>query len=387
MNINNFRFYIICFIIFISPFNISIPNIAYSDFEYIAVYILILSYLFEPNKLLNIVFRNKSFRYDVQLLLILVLLVTISSYRNHVDGTLYGYSDLRQLYFMTLCFIVFIEVLSIQFININVIFRVYLLSTLTLSLFFLFGIGIEVIDGRLYLLGNNPNSMANRFTTTLIIITHFIIFKNKKLINKWIAILYLMPVCIFMLGLTGSRGGLINLFLSVVLYVLLFRTKLTKKLAIISVSGIVIIGLLYFIIGTFHVGTRFIDIQDDQFGNRLPIWEAAIEIGLENPFFGSGVTRFSEQMELVYGRFRPTHNEFISIFVWSGITGLLLFVLFINRIVRKSYNILKNDHNAFYIVLVLIQVSNLLRSGSALFGFMMWIIFAIVLVQTKRKQK
>jgi len=159
----------------------------------------------------------------------------------------------------------------------------------------------------------------------------FYAFWKKK------SIVSLMTLAILLLALIyiGSRGAWISVSVGLLYGVFfLFRKNLIKSLKMGLLIFIVIpiimvslfMGLSYFIdssllmdrfVYLFHPDKMF---GMESYGSRLGLVSAAIETFITNPFFGIGITNYSNYLDNV------THNDFADVFLQLGIVGFLIYI-------------------------------------------------------------
>ena len=158
-----------------------------------------------------------------------------------------------------------------------------------------------------------------------------------KIIN-YIICLYMLVIIFFI----GSRAVIIGFVISCILSIFIIQKKIFQKLFLIAIVSVVV--SFYFSIMAVNetevkvdrtMSKDFREVSHSvfritsmehwvyDFNVRLAIWKKAISIGLENPILGSGA---SEYRSLYLS---TPHNIFISVFLTSGILGVLLFLFLI----------------------------------------------------------
>ena len=127
--------------------------------------------------------------------------------------------------------------------------------------------------------------------------------------------LWLAPPVMFLyaLKLTSSRGGLINLALSLLI---LCQARLGKK-----TLGIAILALPLMIV-VFGGRQTKIDASDsgDTAQARIQLWSAGFEMFQHYPIFGVGMNEYAERAGLV------AHNTYVNSYAELGFVGGTLFV-------------------------------------------------------------
>ena len=223
-----------------------------------------------------------------------------------------------------------------------------------------------VMNGRLWGIVN-PNASAI-FSYISIVFALYLIHKGSKYsvylkINNLIQLIYFATM--------QSRGALLSVILMLGIYCLFIsRGKLLKKWLTFLVASILLIGSN---IGISYVTSIYISaakatvidlnkgksysetdsdiakkngelhLIETTPSGRTYIWKNAIKMGSAKPLFGYGVrnvtdyyteyfSKFEIQNSLIGGNF---HNIFVTIFVSSGLLGLLSFIILISYIAGR----------------------------------------------------
>lgn len=156
----------------------------------------------------------------------------------------------------------------------------------------------------------------------------------------WIqAVILSIISCIFIV-LTYSRGAIVALFSTVIIY-----SVSVKRYGIIVFSIIVISTLIYFIP---KAQTESINLmRTTSITARFDDYQKGLEILRKNPFFGIGYNhiRFEKEVyidEVFLEDYNPSHgiasfhSSFMTILVTGGIVGFVLFLYAIYSISRKN---------------------------------------------------
>lgn len=187
----------------------------------------------------------------------------------------------------------------------------------------------------------NPNNLsAYSILSIFIVVSLLINSKNKKFKVLYASLLALLLVNIIF---SQSRSAL----LAIVFGFLLFAILWNRKFLIVSV----IIPLVLFIIPQSRV--RFLQIFDaSQNSSRLSIWKITKLIIHDNSILGIGYENFSNSYSTYiknnlsysigegYVAIHP-HNIFLKFQVELGISGTLLFILFLTCIIFTFYRLFK----------------------------------------------
>ena len=259
-----------------------------------------------------------------------------------------------------------------------------------LTLFFVLGIETDTSfgeEGRLTVFGVNHNMLAVNMSIVFIII-FYQIFLNKRL-NRLLRNIYVIfiPLIIMFIASTGSRSGVLSLMMAILLLVLLNKSKdVIKRNIIIVLGGIFFIGTFLYFINNNVVGERLSkSSQTGDLSGRDEIWLELLPIISKEPFFGVGHTGFYYEVENIYNESRSAHNAFLTISITSGFTGLILFLLFLFRIIKKvKINYKRNNDKLSLIFLIPIFIMALVAH---LFSTKIaWGLFAYIITQVNKNR-
>ena len=282
-----------------------------------------------------------------------------------------------------------------------------------------------VMNGRLWGIVN-PNASAI-FSYISIVLAMYLIHKGSKYsvylkLNNVIQLVYFATM--------QSRGALLSLVLMLGFYSFFInRGKLAKRFLIFIVSALLVsaanIGLSY--VTSIYISSGKATVLDLNKGQsyaetdssvikktgelhliettpsgRTYIWKNAIKMGSEKPIFGYGVrnvpdyytkyfSKFEIQNSLIGGNF---HNILVTIFVSSGILGLVSFLLILGYIIKRFLTYLivskKNSEKLIMILFFGILFGQLFESqimySTNFINIIFWLIIGYGLVVCKRDE-
>lgn len=270
-----------------------------------------------------------------------------------------------------------------SFRNVNLIYYANALVLLIVFLYVLF-LGVTLSKG-----GRADDSVLNANTYGYYIFNGltslFLLLSSIKLKStlRFLFLLIIVLFCVFSIWLiliSASRGAAVIIALLIVgnFFIIFFlkRKGAIKKffLLLFFVSGL-IYSLDYLNDNYFKnsvLSQRFEVLEDLETPREFHL-RKAIEIGLENPVFGVGAGNYAiipKQIE--QGSF--SHNSFAEIFANFGITGLLIFFLFLSQVPKKIINLFKRAKFKEKVVLYHILLY--------LIGFSIYSAFYIVYLST-----
>ena len=307
---------------------------------------------------------------------------------------------------------------------------IFAFTLLVSKVLILFKIGQQsyyygVMNGRLWGIVN-PNASAI-FSYISIILAMYLIHKGNKYsvylkLNNVIQLVYFATM--------QSRGALLSLVLMIGFYSFFInRGKLAKRFLIFIVSALLVsatnIGLSY--VTSIYISSGKATVLDLNKGQsyaetdssvikktgelhliettpsgRTYIWKNAIKMGSAKPIFGYGVrnvpdyytkyfSKFEIQNSLIGGNF---HNILVTIFVSSGILGLVSFLLLLGYIIKRFLTYLivskKNSEKLIMILFFGILFGQLFESqimySTNFINIIFWLIIGYGLVICKRDE-
>lgn len=201
------------------------------------------------------------------------------------------------------------------------------------------------------------NQFAAYLVAFLPLLAAFMMTARSMLVRALLAGILL--VTLYVLLLSGSRGGLLALFIGAGVYYLLYsRHTLPKSLMnliMVYAAGLLVMGLVFFTLPdqTAHglllkLSGKFTDVTETDYSSgRLENWGAALKLFMHSPLFGTGWRTY---IPLVGWN---SHNDYILFLVTTGVVGLYLFVLIYVRILKSAMECRRLDpfnlhiYNAF----------------------------------------
>lgn len=307
---------------------------------------------------------------------------------------------------------------------------IFAFTLLVSKVLILFKIGQQsyyygVMNGRLWGIVN-PNASAI-FSYISIVLAMYLIHKGNKYsvylkLNNVIQLVYFATM--------QSRGALLSLVLMIGFYSFFInRGKLAKRFLIFIISALLVsaanIGLSY--VTSIYISSGKATVLDLNKGQsyaetdssvikktgelhliettpsgRTYIWKNAIKMGSAKPIFGYGVrnvpdyytkyfSKFEIQNSLIGGNF---HNILVTIFVSSGILGLVSFLLILGYIMKRFLTYLivskKNSEKLIMILFFGILFGQLFESqimySTNFINIIFWLIIGYGLVICKRDE-
>lgn len=176
-------------------------------------------------------------------------------------------------------------------------------------------------------LGGNANGVAAAIALALPLAWYLGNFGARGLL-RWLNYLY-VPLAIFAVILTASRGGFLVALTGLMVVPLTFRYLRGKGRLAVIVFASLSVGLIAATVPLANF-TRLTEasteISDGSLSSRGSIWKAGLQVYTESPIVGIGTGSFPQTVEPILGRPAPAHNAFVTILVEMGVIGLGLYV-------------------------------------------------------------
>ncbi|MGI6341503.1 MAG: O-antigen ligase family protein [Bacteroidales bacterium] len=260
-------------------------------------------------------------------------------------------------------------------------FMWFVIGAALVGTFYLLGIGVEVgYDGRITVFGDNANEIGVKMAVASLFLINYTLNNKYKKIYKPYYLILLIPIVSLLIA-TASRVAFISFFLGIVLFVALKKTKkIYAKLLIMFVGVVLIILGFNYLQQTDATILLRLDksVNEGNLGGRDEIWSTFMPVIIDNPIFGVGITGTTKASTSLFGAYKSPHNVFIEVLLYSGIVGLIIFLIFLFYFYKNAYLYYKYN-NILYPLLLSIPVMGLLLSGQLLGVKLAWLIFAITL--------
>ena len=238
-------------------------------------------------------------------------------------------------------------------------------------------LGYTVIYGRASSIYYDSNFLAMVLAINIILLT----FNGK--INKMIKWLMLLGSFILII-FTGSRGTLLGLVISFILYIFVYsKYSLSKKILI----GILSIIVIYFLIDYLYSINFFRLYQGSNGRNEMISY--AYGMIKKSPIFGYGYSNV--ELYLLNNGFRnvSTHNSFVDFCFAFGIIPTFLFIMLIVKSIILG---IKDKINPAYIVsltFMLFNMNTILYNfgGVGISSLIFTLVLGFICMSAKEKRK
>jgi len=191
------------------------------------------------------------------------------------------------------------------------------------------------------------NSLLIKALLILSTVTLVLTFSRSGLLALIISMIYLFRVARF-----KDKRNISTIMMSYILASVLLVTPLLylDKLFNIPLSSLRGFRLSYLISGAGDMSYTIKGEGVSDIENRLNRWKRGIIKGVKSPIFGWGpanANRLQGNLLKAEKRFPVSHNEYIEIFVQTGLVGLVLLFSFFVSVFRKAGTIAKNSADEF----------------------------------------
>jgi O-antigen ligase len=253
----------------------------------------------------------------------------------------------------------------------------FAIGSVGIVLLFFAGIGVEYIEGRVSIFGDNQNTLGIKVTVSTIVLLLAVI--QNRLNLGWTRFLFLVPIpfMLYFVGETGSRVSIISFTLAFIAGSILYKTKANlTKIGILIGSAVVLTLIGVLLMQSEIIIERLVKTSSSgDLGSRDMIWKTILPIIEENPILGIGKTGYDFQSVLLFGIPRNPHNVILEILCYTGIVGLFIFLAFIFQLFKKSYQSYLESGWLLSLLLVF-PILGMFISGHILGTKICWAIFA-----------
>jgi O-antigen ligase len=215
------------------------------------------------------------------------------------------------------------------------------------------------LDGRMIGLTGTPVHLA--YVLPLVMLPAAAVYFLKGVSSRGRKLILLL-IIIMSLGLyvTFTRTGIFSLAPGLLFMILLMRGKPRKELFLITL----ILGAAFLFYITAIDENRYTPgvVEEERGEPRWLLWQAGVNIALDNPVFGIGAYQFRDtSMEYsstidptlieqgrvaVLGRYAP-HNDFINVWASFGTLALLAYLCLFINIFRNFMEASRHSHTRF----------------------------------------
>jgi O-antigen ligase len=244
--------------------------------------------------------------------------------------------------------------------------------------------------GALYA-GRNPNKLAYFALLVLTLLWYGRrIIRSPILYPLWAAV---TALTFAMIPLTGSRSGMLNLLVFILVVMLEGRFNMRKVLAVTAVSFVIVVQFAYetSVIDLFlpqetaqrlgNVGVSSAVLTDQSLaaqgsaGGRFRTAQSALGVWISYPLFGVGIGNFENERAVTdpFGTIGPPHNSYLWALAEGGLFAFALYIWLFAWTLRRIQEI-RWEYEARYGPMQLGWLISAMRT--AMIGFLFYSFFA-----------
>jgi len=252
----------------------------------------------------------------------------------------------------------------------------FALGSFVLSIFYIYGIGVEIgTFGRVSIFGDNVNAIGVRMCVSLLIMIMQIIKFRTKHSNWFFLLVFCIPSMLNLMIETGSRVAMISFSLASLVIMLFSPVRSRQKKFIFIFFGLILLLLLSLkVLQSETMLARLFETSEGDLSGRDLIWISLFPLIEDNILFGVGISGYiAFGAGLFDESYASPHNLFVEILCLTGVVGLLIYAIFLFRILRTAYASFKNDNNLLPIILFL-PFFGLVLTGQVFDSKICWVI-------------
>lgn len=336
--------------------------------------LLILIGLFKLRKLFSL---KHTFNQIFPILFLFIFLIL----QNILNKTEF-FKDVVNIPFL-LNIIILIISLNLERINKNILFKgliVYAHGAFLMTIMYFLGFENEtLLENRDTIFGVNQNQLGINLAIAIFIYLSKVLEKNSSNnSNKWVYFIPIPFLFLFMIN-TGSRSAFFVFLLGSIIYIAFKKSTTIKKVGLILAICLVALILWYGLLQNTFVIERIFDAVDDgDLSGRDLIWVSIIPVLFENFLFGIGETGYFKYVDSIGLPNTSPHNFLLEIFIYTGIFGFLLFLLFLYKIIKVGIFCSNKINELLPLVFITPILLNLI-SGQILGTKIIWLIITYIL--------
>lgn len=220
------------------------------------------------------------------------------------------------------------------------------------------------ITGRIYGWGvlDNANVTAEVFGLLLLYaFREFLKSDHRAVMGIYIVVLVVLAIEII---LNKSRGQQFALLIGIILVLFSVERENLKKL--IPIALITIISLIFMALFT-DITDRILN-RELNLSCRDVIWKELLTTAFNTPYFGRGAgssAGFEAYCKAVDVTFTHTHSVYMAIFLYTGITGVLLALWLTTRTLLSAYHS-GHEKDIFWAIIIIYGFIAFLPNGDGL---------------------
>ena len=251
-------------------------------------------------------------------------------------------------------------------------------SSFFVGLCYYSGIGISIADDmRVVVFGENANNLGIKMAVGALFLLNYCLNHSKEqaIYKPWL-LLMAVPMVALLLA-TASRVSILILGSGVVLFIFFrqFKRKGQKILWLLLGVAAFYWGFQIVLNQDVLMARMERTIDERNISGRDYLWEKYIEIVKDHPVLGLGFHGADQYAIEMFDEIQSPHNVLIEVAVYSGVLGLMCFLLFLFYVFYDAWQYRKKEHNLGPLIISMAIVGMVL-SGQALGVKLFWTIAA-----------
>ena len=186
------------------------------------------------------------------------------------------------------------------------------------------GLNRGFADGRYTAVGFDENELGVTLALGVVMAWYLLIQRPKA---KVLWLLYI-PLGIFAIMLTGSRGAVISTGVGSLMLPLTFRYYNKRQRWLMATSFVVLLGVAAAFLPQSsweRLASINGEVSQGTLSKRTYIWDAGVEVYRQHPVIGVGAGAFAASVTRRLDVPLVAHNSYLSILVELGMVGAILF--------------------------------------------------------------
>ncbi|RZJ76851.1 MAG: O-antigen ligase domain-containing protein [Flavobacterium sp.] len=326
-------------------------------------------------------FKYRDFKYvkkPFYMILLMYIVIFVSSYIRFVPGYNFGFSFLRQF----VIYIVFFYFITIEFIRgtltINETLKYYNSGVYIFLSMVIVGIDTNFKDGRLSILGTNANLVGVFCVSSILITIYFYRLQQNKKSYHHLIFGGKMLLLLLAVASTGSRGAFFSMMISLGIYVIFLQRSAIRRFQYFAIALFFGAILSAAMLSSGKLAERLLQDDEELASSRTDIWSAGLEALGDHYVMGIGLFTYQRNIEAIMGRAFAVHNEFLAIFIYSGIIGIIFLFFFLRSIIKAAVIFYKRFQNPIFFSLLFGILFAASKGGGVFISINTWFFFSLV---------
>lgn len=374
--IHNYLLFLYVFLLHFEYWDILTGNIPYFSLSKLSAILYVIIYIFRFKRVIIIkeVVQYTRLLFGFYFLLLFVSLINLNSF-----STLSNILNANILLNFIMFWLVTNHIVKFP-VLINSTLKSFVFGGIVVGILIYFNIGITVSEAnRIYLFGEDPNYVGYRLVFTLAIILGLIVKQNSLSRSYRLLLILAIPLLLSAIVNTGSRGSMICFLILTFVFAFKMKSKWYLKIFFIIFSIGIVSLLINFILQNEEATSRVMrTIEDFDTAKRTEIWSKLVALFQKKPFIGIGETGYMFESQKIFGTLQGAHNVYLELLIKTGLFGLIIYLLFLFKILKSSLMVLKKTKIILPLLLIL-GILFMFSNIQGLYNKSLYYLFAIII--------